>query len=162
PFAETLTDAPADENLSSSALGNISWSNLAELSEGSPEVARLLWLRSLRLQEPDLPDQPQPLEAGDSLPVPLYQVQPSLPSLRDLEALDYYLVHALMLHGITPRSQLALSLGQSESIVHVRGQTLRQSGVLRLSREGIGIHPIHYPRLATELDSNNFLTGDDR
>ncbi|MBE9138713.1 hypothetical protein IQ254_16185 [Nodosilinea sp. LEGE 07088] len=162
PFAETLTNSPADEDLSTSALGNISWSNLAELSGGSPEVARLLWLRSLRLQETDRPAQPQPLEAGDALPVPLYQVQPSLPSLPDLDALDYYLVHALMLHGITLRSQLALSLGQSESIVHLCGQTLRQSGVLRLSRQGLSIQPIHYPRLTTELDSNNFLTGDDR
>lgn len=161
PVAETLVSTPAKDS-SSSALGDISWSNFAELSEDSPEIARLLWLRSLRLQKSDLPDQPQPLEPDDALPVPLYQVQPTLPSLPDLEALDYHLVHVLMMHGVTPRPQLALSLGQPESIVHVRGQELRQAGVLRLSRQGLGIQPIYYPRLASEFDSNNFLTGDDR
>jgi hypothetical protein len=161
PIGETLANSPA-EDLSSSVLGKISWSNFAEMSEDSPEIARLLWLRSLRLQAADLPEQPQPLKPDDVLPVPLYQVQPTLPSLPDLEALDYHLVHALMMHGVTPRSQLALSLGQPESIVHVRGQTLRQAGVLRLSRQGLSIQPIHYPRLASEFASNNFLTGDDR
>ena len=160
PFAGTLANATAEES-SSLALGNISWSNLLNLAEGSPAVARLLWLRSLRLQKSVLPEQPSPLEPGDALPVPLYQVQPSLPSLPDLEALDYYLVHALMLHGVTSRSQLAQSLGQPESLVHVRGQTLRQAGVLRLSPKGLDVDPVHYPRLAAELDSNNFLTGDD-
>lgn len=161
PVAESLACAP-ETNSSSSALGDISWSNFAELSEDSPEIARLLWLRSLRLQTSDQPEQPQLLEPNDVLPVPLYQVQPTLPSLPDLESIDYHLVHVLMMHGVTSRSQLALSLGQPESIVHVRGQQLRQADVLRLSRQGLSIQPIHYPRLATEFDSNNFLTGDDR
>ncbi|MGB5972077.1 MAG: hypothetical protein WBG38_02100, partial [Nodosilinea sp.] len=160
PFAETLALA-SDEDSTPLALGDMSWSNLVNLAEGSPAVARLLWLRSLRLQKPDQPDQPAPLEPGYAVPVPLYQVQPSLPSLPDLEALDYYLVHALMLHGVTSRSQLALSLGEPESLVQVRGQTLRQGGVLRLSPKGLSVEPVHYPRLAAELDSNNFLTGDD-
>lgn len=158
PLAKSL--APVQDD-SSSALGDISWSNFVDLSGGRLEVVRPLWLRSLRLHEPERPDQPQPLDDDEPLPVPLRQIQPSLPSLPDLEAADHYVLHALMLHGVMSRSHLALSLGQPESIIHVRVQMLRQAGVLRLTPEGLGIHPAHYPRLRSELATNNFITGDD-
>jgi hypothetical protein len=161
PLAETLGQPLSEEDESSSALGDVSWSTFADLCEGRPEVARALWLRSLRLQKSDRPEQPQIPDQGDPLPVPLRQVQPALPSLPDLEAADHYVIHALMLHGVTARSHLALSLGQPESIVQVRVQMLRQAGLLRLSQSGLGIHPAYYSRLFTELETNNFLTEEN-
>jgi hypothetical protein len=161
PLAETLGQPISEEDESSSALGDVSWSTFADLCEGRPEVARALWLRSLRLQKSDRPEQPQLPDQGDPLPVPLRQVQPALPSLPDLEAADHYVIHALMLHGVTARSHLALSLGQPESIVQVRVQMLRQAGLLRLSQSGLGIHPAYYSRLFTELETNNFLTEEN-
>jgi hypothetical protein len=161
PLAETLGQPISEEDESSSALGDVSWSTFADLCEGRPEVARALWLRSLRLQKSDRPEQPQIPDQGDPLPVPLRQVQPALPSLPDLEAADHYVIHALMLHGVTARSHLALSLGQPESIVQVRVQMLRQAGLLRLSQSGLGIHPAYYSRLFTELETNNFLTEEN-
>ena len=141
-------------------LGDISWSTFAELCGGSPEVARSLWLQSLRLCQPDCPDQPQPLADKEAIPVPLHQVQPALPSLPDLESADHYVIHALMLHGMTTRSHLALSLGQPESIVQVRVQMLRQADLVRLSSTGLSLHPAYYPRFYNELDTNNFLTEE--
>lgn len=161
PLAETLGQPLPQEDESSSALDDISWSTFAELCEGRPEVARALWLRSLRLQKSDRPEQPQLPDQGNPLPVPLRHVQSALPSLPDLEAADHYVIHALMLHGVMARSHLALSLGQSESIVQVRVQLLRQAGLLRLSQSGLGIHPAYYSRLYTELDTNNFLTEEN-
>lgn len=149
PLAETLGQPLSEADESSSALGDISWSTFAELCEGRPEVARALWLRSLRLQKSDRPEQPQIPDQGEPLPVPLRQVQPALPTLPDLEAADHYVIHALMLHGVMARSHLALSLGQSESIVQVRVQMLRQAGLLRLTESGLGIHPAYYSRLYT-------------
>lgn len=161
PLAETLAQPLSEEDESSLALGDISWSTFAELCEGRPEVARALWLRSLRLQRSDRPEQPQIPDQGDPLPAALRQVPPALPSLPDLEAADHYVIHALMLHGVTARSHLALSLGQPESIVQVRVQMLRQAGLLHLSQSGLGIHPAYYSRLYTELDTNNFLTEEN-
>jgi hypothetical protein len=159
PLAQSL--APAQQQAGLAALGAISWPAFAELCGGRPEVARALWLRSLRLQTADLPSHPQPLEECDSLPVPLYQVQPTLPPLPEIEAPDHYLLHALMLHGVMSRSHLALSLGQPESIVQVQVQLLRQVGLLRMTPQGFGIHPAHYPRLVNELSTNNFLVGEE-
>lgn len=160
PLAETLGQPLAEDDESSSALGDVSWSTFAELCEGRPEVARALWLSSIRLQKSDWPEQPQVPGPGQPLPVPLRQVQPALPSLPDLESADHYVIHSLMLHGEMARSHLALSLGQPDSIVQVRVQMLRQAGLLRLGRSGLGIHPAYYSRLCTELDTNNFLTEE--
>lgn len=158
PLAQTLSPLP--EKDPAAGLGHSSWSTFAELCEGRPEVARSLWLRSLRLQKPDCPDQPQLLAREEALPVPLHQVQIALPSLPDLEATDYYVIHALMLHGMMTRLHLALSLGQPESIVQVRVQMLRQAGLVRLSPAGLSLHPAFYQRLYGELNTNNFLTEE--
>jgi hypothetical protein len=146
----------------SATLGAIAWPAFAAVGGRRPEVARALWLRSLRVRQADLPQHPSPLAEGEPLPVPLYQVQPSLPPLPDLDAPDHYLLHGLMLHGVTSLAHLALSLGQPESIVQVQVQRLRQLGLLRTTPQGLGLHPAHYPRLAAELGANNFLVGDDR
>ncbi|MEA5449805.1 hypothetical protein VB780_14575 [Leptolyngbya sp. CCNP1308] len=161
PLAATLGQPLSEADEAASALGDISWSTFAELCEGRPEVARSLWLRSLRLQQSDRPEQPQIPDQGKPLPVLLRQVQPALPSLPDLEAADHYVIHALMLHGVMARSHLALSLGQPESMVQVRVQMLRQSGLLHLGQSGLSIHPAYYSRLYTELDTNNFLTEEN-
>ncbi|MGF1520406.1 MAG: hypothetical protein ACFCVB_21750 [Nodosilinea sp.] len=161
PLAETLGQPLSETDESSSALGDISWSTFADLCEGRPEVARSLWLRSLRLQQSDRPEQPQIPDQGQPLPVPLRQVQSALPSLPDLEAPDHYVIHALMLHGVMARSHLAISLGQPESMVHVQVQMLRQAGLLRLRQAGLSIQPAYYSRLYTELDTNNFLTEEN-
>ncbi|MFH7242884.1 MAG: MarR family transcriptional regulator [Spirulina sp.] len=149
-------DAPLDEM---EARG-WSWSELASLSRGQAVVAQYLWLRSLRLREEDVPEQPQPLDQAGPLPVPLQLLPATLPSLPSLTAEDHYVLHALMLHGSMTRSHLAQSLGLAANLVEVNVQRLRQAGVLRQTRQGISLYPAYYPLVLAELKSNNFLTGE--
>lgn len=152
------TDTPPDDM---EARG-WSWSELASLSRGQAVVAQYLWLRSLRLREEDVPEQPQPLDQSGPLPVPLQLLPATLPSLPSLTAEDHYVLHALMLHGSMTRSHLAQSLGLAANLVEVNVQRLRQAGVLRQTRQGISLYPAYYPLVLAELQSNNFLTGEAR
>lgn len=135
-----------------------SWSALASLADGRGAIATALWLNSLGIRKDDLPADET---ADDSPPNPaLYPRKPILPSLPSLTAVDRYLLHSLLLHQSLNRSQLALSLGESETIVRSRVQILRRSGVILQNQGSLTVNPIHYPRLRSELSNNNFLIGE--
>lgn len=169
PFAASLVaelptvepDIPADVALDWLDQHGWSWSALANLAQGQAAVAQQLWLRSLRLQEADYPESPQPLAEADPLPVPPQILPATLPRLPDLTANDQYVLHALMLHGLMTRSHLAQALGLTETLVEVTVRRLRQADILRQTRQGIALDPAYYPQVLAELRANNFLTGED-
>lgn len=90
----------------------------------------------------------------------LHQTHPVLPSLPSITMKDRYLLHSLLLHGAMTRSHLALSLGETESILRSQAQLLLRQGVLEQHQGQLAVSPKHYPRLKTELADNNFLVGE--
>lgn len=165
PFTQKLTQG-RDQDTTAIALGENYWQNLASLAVGGGTVASELWLRSLRFREDDLPKDID-LESLNGYAdewqdwhLPLRLVNPILPSLASLEMSDYYLLHALLIHGSISRDLLALSLGETESQVQAQVQKLLRSHILQQTQQGLSVQPAHYPKLKTELSSNNFLIGD--
>ena len=145
----------------------IYWKSLASLASGMSSIAAQLWLQALRIRAADIPDdisesQPTLTPQGVTLEIPvnLRQTKPILPSLPDLTATDRYLLHSLLLHGEMTRSDLALSLGESEQLVRSRVQMLQRAGVIVQQQEQLNIYPAYYPSLKTELVNNNFLIGE--
>ena len=141
--------------------------SLASLASGVSSVAAQLWLQALRIRAADIPDavsesQPALTPQGVTLEIPvnLRQTKPILPSLPDLTATDRYLLHSLLLHGQMTRTDLAMSLGESEQIVRSRVQMLQRAGVIVQQQEQLNIYPAYYPSLKTELINNNFLLGE--
>ena len=165
PFTQKLTQG-RDQDTTAIALGENYWQNLASLAVGGGTVASELWLRSLRFREDNLPKDID-LESLNGYAdewqdwhLPLRLVNPILPSLASLEMSDYYLLHALLIHGSISRDLLALSLGETESQVQAQVQKLLRSDILQQTQQGLSVRPAHYPKLKTELSSNNFLIGD--
>ncbi|MBE9198557.1 MULTISPECIES: MarR family transcriptional regulator [unclassified Nodularia (in: cyanobacteria)] len=142
--------------------------SLASLASGVSSVAAQLWLQALRIRAADIPDavsesQPAFTPQGVTLEIPinLRQTKPILPSLPDLTATDRYLLHSLLLHGEMTRTDLALSLGESEQLVRSRVQMLQRAGVIMQHQGQLNIYPAYYPSLKTELINNNFLIGEE-
>lgn len=134
------------------------WKDLADLSEGLSTIAAELWLRSVGIREEDLPQaEDAALAPGDLL---LCLQKPFLPRLASLSQADRYLVHAVLLHGGLTQQQLAVSLGDSDTEVRSRVQVLRRARVLQQQDGVLTLRPGHFPRLRTELKSNNFLVGE--
>ena len=148
------------------------WSALASTSAGISTTAAQLWLQSLRIRADNLADDsPESLQArpyephrqSESSSDPLHSLRlkkPALPALIDLDSMDRYLLHALLIHGKMMRSHLALSLGEAEQTIRSRVQVLRREGVIIQQGVWLWVHPAHYPRLRSELGNNNFLIGE--
>jgi hypothetical protein len=133
------------------------WETLASVAAGNATTAAYLWLQTLRIEAAQLaPDGTLPPDISSLAITPR---KPKLPSLMSLEALDRYLLHALLLHGEMTRSHLALSMGEDERIIRSRVQVLRREGLIRQTGRWLTVHPAHYPKLYTELGNNNFLIG---
>lgn len=140
-------------------VGNLDsyWNSLKNLSEGTSSIAAQLWLRSVGIQEENLPDDEKASLAPEDLSLCLRK--PVLPSLPTLIQTDRYLLHCLLIHGALPQIQLAISLGESETQVRSRVQILLRAGILLKQQGQFTINPIHFSRLRNELSSNNFLIG---
>lgn len=133
------------------------WQALASLAAGNATTAAYLWLQTLRLDADLLtPEGTLPAEAKS---VEVTTTKPKAPSLISLEALDRYLLHALLIHGEMTRSHLALSMGEDERLIRSRVQVLRREGLIRQAGRRLTVHPAHYPKLYSELGNNNFLLG---
>ncbi|MGD1861026.1 MAG: hypothetical protein ACFB0E_13770 [Leptolyngbyaceae cyanobacterium] len=133
------------------------WEALAKLANGSAAAAAQLWLRSLQLDANQLTDdQTVPIDAQT---LDVVMAKPVLPSLSNLETLDRYLLHTLLLHGQLTRSHLALSMGENERILRSRMQVLEREDIIQRGGQQLAVHPAHYPRLYSELSNNNFLIG---
>ncbi|WP_414526948.1 hypothetical protein [Nodularia chucula] len=142
--------------------------SLASLASGVSSVAAQLWLQALRIRAADIPDDISEFQSALTpegvtleISVNLRQTKPILPSLPDLTATDRYLLHSLLLHGQMTRTDLALSLGESEQLVRSRVQMLQRAGVIVQQQEQLYIYPAYYPSLKTELVNNNFLLGEE-
>lgn len=133
------------------------WPILADSAEGFRATAVHLWLRSLRVQATDLTE--EGALAADVDKIRLIPAKPERPELMTLEVIDRYLLHSLLIHGEMTRSHLALSLGESERTIRPRVQVLQRGGVILQRGRRLSIHPAHYPKLCTEMQNNNFLTG---
>lgn len=135
------------------------WYALASQSLGLSGVAAQIWLQSLRaIDDADSQSDKTYENYGD---LTLHQVKPIASSLPNLTAEDRYLLHALLLHGNISRSHLALTLGDSESIVQARVQVLLRSGIIRQQQGRLSVNPAYYPKLKTVLSNNNFMVGED-
>lgn len=151
-------DATAGEVEEQDSGEHTSWGTLAHLSDGMGAIATQLWLRCLGVRQEDLPADEQPNPPQE---LPLHPRKPVLPSLPSLIPMDRYLLHSLLIHRYLTRSQLALSLGESETVVRSRVQILTREGVIVHQANRLTVNPIHYPRLRSELSNNNFLIGQD-
>jgi hypothetical protein len=170
PLAEqVLSPEKADDPEAPPTFGSESyWSALASLSAGISSTAGHLWVRSLRLRK-ETADELEKVDINEcntlaSLleqhPLELALVKPTLPGLTSLEALDRYLLHALLMHQRMTRPHLAQSLGETERLVRTRIQVLQRQGVIQQKRNELTVNPIHYPKLRSELSNNSFLIGE--
>lgn len=133
------------------------WHSLASTAEGIASTAVHLWLKSLQIRTDTLTD--EGAVADETTLVELMPAKPALPGLTNLEALDRYLLHSLLIHREMTRSHLAISLGEAERSIRSRLQVLRREGIIRQRGRRLSVHPAHYPRLYNELGNNNFLIG---
>ncbi|PSN17411.1 hypothetical protein C7271_17875 [filamentous cyanobacterium CCP5] len=142
----------------SSCADQTPWDALAKLSRGNSAIAAQLWINALGVRHEDLPDPDDPDD--QQAPVPLHSRKPILPNLPSLTPIDRHLLQSLLIHNRMTRSHLSLSLGESETIVRSRAQLLHREEVILRRRGYFSINPVHYPRLRSELGSNNFLVGE--
>jgi len=170
PIAKDLVTPEASEDAEASPVfGSGSyWNALAGLSSGISTTATRLWTRSLRIPQ-DMATELEDLDLGDvqsleelleHLSLRLDLVKPTLPGLMNLEPLDRYLLHSLLIHRRMTRDHLALSLGETERLVRTRLQVLRREGVILQSGDEVQVNPVHYPKLRSELSNNNYLIGE--
>ncbi|MDB9313598.1 hypothetical protein PN462_10850 [Spirulina sp. CS-785/01] len=136
------------------------WKSLASQSSGISSIAASLWLQSLRISPDDFDEDTPPSLNSESLP-PLQETQPSLPHLPPLTVKDRYILHSVLIHGRITRSHLALSLGESASIIQSYVQVLIRKGLLQQQQGQLSIYAAHYVKLKTELANNNFFVGED-
>jgi predicted transcriptional regulator len=172
PPAQATDAEPQAETASAPAttIGSESyWNALASLSSGIGTTAALLWRRSLRLRAETLTEHFQSLDSGtiqsvqdlcDAVKVEFELIKPTLPGLINLEVLDRYLLHSLLIHGPMSRDHLAQSLGETERLVRSRVQVLKRAGVIVPRQGKLAVSAIHYPKLRSELSNNNFLIGE--
>ena len=161
---ETTEDADAPPVFGSGSY----WNALAGLSSGISTTSTQLWTRSLRTPK-DMAEQLEDLDLGgvqsleellDHRSLRLNLVKPTLPGLMNLEPLDRYLLHSLLIHRRMTRDHLAQSLGETERLVRTRLQVLRREGVILQSGDEVQVNPVHYPKLRSELSNNNYLIGE--
>lgn len=133
------------------------WKALTRLSEGHSTIAAQLWLQSLGIQEKNWPQEAEASRSPDDLALCLRK--PVLPTLPELTQLDRYLLHSLLIHSALTQEQLTVSLGESATQVRSRVQILRRDGMVMHQQGHLTLAPAHFPRLRSELSTNNFLTG---
>lgn len=163
PLVQSVLQRHPPESEAEPSVSASYWKALASLSGGNSTTAAHLWVTSLRVRADDLPAEAgarSPLAAFEQGELPLHLVKPVLPSLTSLEALDRYLLHALLVHGGLTRSHLANSLGEDGQVVRSRVQVLKRAGVIWERQGLLQVHPAHYPKLRSELSNNNFLVGE--
>ncbi len=142
------------------------WDTLASLSSGISRIAAHLWLESLRLNKADVNEDSLPqlslnqFRDGDSA-LTLYETSPFLPSLPSLTNSDRYLLNSILIHGQITRSHLVLSLGESESKIQSRIQSLLRDKLLEKAQGRLTVQAIHYVKIKAELANNNFFVGED-
>lgn len=132
---------------------------LADISQGRSAIAASLWLGSLRQKSPDQ-KQNHPPHSGPIPPPVIDWKPPILPDLPDITSQHDYLIYAVILHEAIRLPHLALSLGETVSMVQSQVQQLLRDGVLQQANGILSVQAIHYIRLRSALSGQNFLVGD--
>lgn len=127
--------------------------HLAVISAGIRHVAVPLFLRSLYHEpsEENRADEKVMVKAD----------KPSLPDLPYLDSDKQILLYSLLLHSELTLSELATSLGDEQDIVQNLVQVLRPSGIIEQRDQLLKVNPVHYPKLKSELDGNNFPIAEE-
>lgn len=157
---------------------------LADIADGVSIVALQIFIKSLRYQEIEDPDNEDSDDKNHPLKIPqkklkkdsssttseqalessespeeyhLVAVTPKLPALPELDQSDMYLLYSLMLHDDLTIRALADSLGDAPQTVSNQVQILRSTSIIEQRGEVVKINPVHYPKLLRELSKNNFM-----
>lgn len=128
---------------------------LAEVALGNSAVAAKIWLLSLGWEKAE-----EDNENSDNQITMLEY--PYLPDLPHLTKQDRYLLFSLCLHGGLDLEALALSLGDSVSLVQDQVQRLWQLDFLWEYNHLLRINPAYYPKLLRDLDNNYLLMGEGK
>ncbi|MGB3509762.1 MAG: hypothetical protein WBA93_11055 [Microcoleaceae cyanobacterium] len=128
--------------------------NLSNIAKGSSVVAAQLWLTSLTIANIENVN----TEPETEQPILVKYNKPKLLDLPELTAEDRYLLFSMLLHKEINLSQLALSLGESESAIQFQIQKLLDQGVIQRCNNFLIVHPAHYPKLLKHLKKYNFIT----
>ena len=134
------------------------WNNLSSAASGIASTAAQLWLQALKLKAACVSEEGCLVE--DLEQAELLCSKPVQPGLIALEPMDRYVLHSLLIHREMTRAQLALSLGEAERTIRSRLQVLRREGIIRQRGRRFSVHPVHYPKVYSELSNNNFLVGE--
>ncbi|MEM9567792.1 MAG: hypothetical protein AAF974_05740 [Cyanobacteria bacterium P01_E01_bin.34] len=88
-------------------------------------------------------------------------LHPTSPKPINLSAGDRYLLYSLLLHNGLQFWHLALSLGETESLVQARVKGLQRQGIIEQRGRNWYVRPEYYPSLRSTLAGNNFLVAKD-
>ena len=103
-----------------------------------------------------------PQEQTDvDIPLRLELLRPTAPKPLNLSAGDRYLLYSLLLHNGLQFWHLALSLGETESLVQARVKELQRQGIIEQRGRNWYVRPEYYPSLRSTLAGNNFLVAKD-
>lgn len=127
---------------------------LAELAQGFSSVAAQLWLKSLSMV--NIEQSNIPAEDVKNTIVKYNKIK--LLDLPELTPNDRYLLFSMLLHKQINLSHLALSLGESESVIQFQIQKLLHQGVIQRVNNLLNVHPLYYPKLRKHLKNYNFIT----
>ncbi|MGK7910687.1 MAG: hypothetical protein AB4050_04275 [Synechococcus sp.] len=118
----------------------------ASLAEASSPVS-VQTTQTTQLERPD--------------PLRLDLLRPTAPKPASLSAGDRYLLYSLLLHNGLQFWHLALSLGETESLVQARVKGLQRQGIIEQRSRNWYVRPEYYPSLRSTLAGNNFLVAKD-
>jgi hypothetical protein len=141
------------------------FAQLSDLSGGINSVAGKLWLNSLYCPKSDSEDQSKSdpndiAEEKNNTEKAIVLKSSTLPNLPNLTKDDRYLLFSLGLHGKMTLSELALSLGETETKIQSQVNILGRLGVIECRQGLIWLNPVYYPRLQKDLANNQFLVNE--
>ncbi|NES06826.1 MAG: hypothetical protein F6K22_30830 [Okeania sp. SIO2F4] len=135
--------------------------SLSYVSQGLSSVAAQLWLQSLsmaNLENINTQNVNTQAEDTETILVEYKKIKSlDLPE-SELKADDRYLLFSILLHKEINLSDLALSLGEPESIIQFQIEKLLHLGIIQRLNNLFSVHPAHYLKLCRYLKKYNFIT----
>ncbi len=129
---------------------------LSYISQGFSSVAAQLWLQSLSMA--NLENINTQTEDTETILVEYKKIKSlDLPE-SELTADDRYLLFSMLLHKEINLSDLALSLGEPESIIQFQIEKLLRLDIIQSLKNLFSVHPTHYLKLCRYLKKYNFIT----
>ncbi len=136
--------------------------DLCNAAKGYSSVAVHLWLESLSLKNTEPTENTENFKSvnqdEDKQPILVKYNKIKSLDLPDLTPDDRYLLFSMLLHKEINLSHLALSLGESESVIQFQIQRLLRLGIIQRFNNLMSVHPAHYLKLGKYLKKYNFIT----